>query len=555
MQGVRHARCRELPGITFSGLGFESFPGGQQFLSVWSGSTWGGVATGTQARPFLTIGAAVAAAAALLPTAVNRIAIIVWPGTYNEQVVLANDYVDLIGVNRDSCIISFANGVGSATLLVTADAVRIERMTFRDMGTGMGYPAYFSSATGAARASVHDCAFWAGANAHTLIDDDSYVDFARCTFTNAGLSPTALRFAQDAGTSTAKDCQVTGRLQIAGAGSLDLVSSVINCQNPSVAVDVGTTGTVLIQACAVTCIDNHAISITVQPASLAILSNYLTCGGQYNSVYASLAVTGIRIENNVMFAGGIHLNVSHVDPVKWVGASGDKDWYAYTYQALLACTYADCVVKLLKDETVNAGMELRFPTGLPTTVDLNGFTITANAASTIVVIYIDDTRYVTVRNGTLAGRISSLCNTGSFTLEKVSLTGGFVLGVGAGLQCLIEDCVILYSVAHAIMPLYIANAGVIVTVKRSRLKGTAGGPAIYWTVVNNLLNLKSSQVMNGTPAVGSNPFSQSGGLAAMTYDAHQCSFNDDPDLVAGSIWTNNVAAGQRFNTIDVGADY
>lgn len=550
MLGIRHDLCRELPaGTPASGLGFESFPGAQQFLTVWGGSTWGGIATGTQARPFLTIGAAVAAAAALLPTAVNRIMIMVWPGTYNEQVVLANDYVDLVGVDRDSCVVSFANAPGAATLRVTADAVRIERMTFLD--TADGYPAYFSAPLGAARASVHDCRFHSALGAYTRIGSESRVDFTRCSFEHAFITVTALRFTQDSGSSTVYDCTVRGRSGFDGAGDVTFVGNTCTAQDPSPVIYTSTTGSIIIQACSLTGIDDHAISIAVQPAALAILDNYLVCGDQHNSVYASLAVTGIRIENNIMFVGGIHGNVSHVDPVKWVGASGMKDWYGITQSALDACTYDDCVIKLLRDEVLVAALT---PPSRPVTIDGHGrHRLTRAAGAAVCTVGAADN--LVLRDLEAVGSLDVNGDGAALTLEHSYLTGMIdVIAGDATTVVSVLDSVILGDAAD-LYALRIRDADPTVTGKRSRMKATAAQPALMWDIVNAALNLKECQVLHGTPAVGSNPFGQAGGLGPITYDAHQCSFNDDPDLVAGSIWTNNTPAGQRFNTIDVGVDY
>jgi hypothetical protein len=282
--------------------------------------------------------------------------------------------------------------------------------------------------------------------------------------------------------------------------------------------------------------------------------NILSCGGQHQCVYADAARAGLVIEQNTMLVGGIHQNVSHLSPERIVGASGMRDWYATTQEALTSCTFDDIVVRLWKDEALLA--TLAAPASRILTIDGHG-----------------------KHSLTYAGNVIVTITSGSLVFRDLIMNGAFVIDSGAtAAELVLQDCTftgridvnsgpataVLRIIGSWVSPgaagtrwaIRIQDADPQIVVKRSYLKGgTAPDPAILWNAVNNNVDLKESVIMHGTPIVGNNPFGQSGALGPITYDAHQCAFNDDPDTVAGSIWTNNVPPAQRFHTVDPGADY
>jgi len=521
----------------------------QATLAVWGGSTWGGVADGSQARPYLTIGAALAAAAVLVPGVNNRICIIVWPGTYVEALT-AIAYVDIVGVDRDSCVVT--NAVAAA-LTDAVGNTRYERLTFRSTNTNDCV-----YVTAAARVEFVDCYFnlacsivSATESCFVHVNAASDCRFTRCVIVNSTGNTLSDVYIDGQATVTFLDCYLSMHyVYLLSSSVVTFESCVLESTFTQSLIYSFTTGTLVVRGSRLRSTDRHCISLNAAPTTLVVQNNYMTCAGQYNCVYASLAVTGARIENNVMVNGGIHQNVSHVDPVKWVGSSGMKDWYSTTAEALTACTYDDCVVKLLRDEPTAANLNI--PVGRIVTIDGNGFVL--SAAGLVAFSLTAATGTLTIRN-LQTGRIDVAGAALNLRVEKCTITDVMIVYpiVATGSIEIIDSSVsasFFWGTA-----IWIQSSAAVITIKRSRIKGLAGAAAIQWSIVNNNLNLKEAVVMHGTALAGNNPFSQSGGLGPITYDAHQCAFNDHPDLVAGSIWTSVVPAAQQFHTIDPGADY
>ncbi len=68
---------------------------------------------------------------------------------------------------------------------------------------------------------------------------------------------------------------------------------------------------------------------------------------------------------------------------------------------------------------------------------------------------------------------------------------------------------------------------------------------------NDNLRLKYSVLRHGSLAFGT-PFGRNA-LQTPLYRSHHCAYNSDPENLG--IWTNALAPGQRFDTLDPAADY
>lgn len=550
MQGARHARCREIPGgLVVPGLGVTSFPGIQQIIHVWGGSTYAGVADGTMARPFTTITAALVAAAALVPGAANRILILVWPGTYVEALT-AVAYVDIVGVDRDSCVVQEASALTDAVGNTT-----YRRLTFISE-TGL-----VVAISAAARVEFFDCVFIC--NQTALIDMD--VNYVNITGTDARfwscvfLTPSALTWStiHVAGIAVAlfHGCEIQAHyIVLSNTAAVTFEECIVTSLYSENLISSYTTGTLVIRYSSFASADRHCIALFATPGTCILQDNILSCGGQHQCVYADAARAGLVIEQNTMLVGGIHQNVSHLSPERIVGSSGMRDWYGTTQEALTSCTFDDIVIRLWKDETLLAS--LTAPASRIVTIDGNGKHSLLYGTSRVI-IPIRGT--VTLRDLYIKGEIYIADAGGvvNLIIERCYIDGRVVgITTGATSTLLIVDSTIIPSDALS-YPLGLFTSNLAYTVKRSYLRGRIGtaNPAIYFNAVINTLNLKESTIFHGIAAAGNNPFGQPGALGPITYDAHQCAFNDDPDTVAGSIWTNNVPPAQRFHTIDPGAGY
>ena len=99
--------------------------------------------------------------------------------------------------------------------------------------------------------------------------------------------------------------------------------------------------------------------------------------------------------------------------------------------------------------------------------------------------------------------------------------------------------------------LVLGSTSVTTIIEKSFLIGEATSEAIYWDTQNNLLRIKYSTILHG--AGGTNhPFERSGTFDPL-FRSHHSAYTLDYE--ASGVWINQIAPGQRFDTLDVGANY
>lgn len=533
-----------------------SMEGAENWNTLWVDKTTDVyVADGSVQYPYNTITAALVAAAALLPTASNPVAIVVMPGVYDEQVTLATPYVYLFGWDRDTTIIT---NVASPTLDVTTQYTGVRNLTVRTTYNGAVAPFVRVRTVGAAFTNYvrfYDCLFLraAAGNARFDIETDTRVIITRCVFR---LDPfvAALRVLV-MGTRTYVDVYDTvtdSGFWVNAGGGTQCYFRAFRCSLRFLYPYVGANCEVY--DCDIRD-DGYLPPIYIGgavPVSLIVKGCRLGSNSGAVSTYdifSGLAVTGAVIENNVMGLGtqpgGIDPNVSHVNPIKYVGSAGNKDFYNTTQDALTACTFDDCVVKLLKDETVGAGIVV--PANRVVTIDGNGkHSLTISVVA--IMFSLASNQNLTLLDLVVNGPVQANSAGSTARFRQCLITQAVVASDGT---ILIEDSSVVAD-ATWIYAIWITGANATMTVKRSRLKGNGVNAAIVWNaaILNNNLKIEHSTITHGSGAAN-DPFSR-GGAQVPNYRAHHTAFNAPP----GAGWaTNLIAPAQQFNTVDPNTDF
>jgi len=529
--------------------GALSLPDIQQILIV--DKTAGTYAPdGTQQRPFNSIGAAVTAAVALAPTTTNRILIYIHPGIYEEAVAITNDFIYLQGEDRDTTIITS----DTVTLGITADEVSVSDLTIHseDAFYAIGLNGSFNEFV-----RFFNCLIDVGdPDGYVFIEGGASAWFERCDWIvddGAGGDP-ALATDDDASNRVVlNDCTISGGYIDFDGGALTVRDGSISSDSANGCVRLTDANVGVVTLDSVHFIGLAAgarkIYVTAAPTQGIVRNCLFDSGANNPDIDSTVALTGWIIEGNVMEAG-IDSNVSHVAPTRYVGAAGDVDFYAAIQDALDACTFDDITVHLLQDFTIAAALT---PPSRPVIIDGHGFTITRAAGSPAITIGSSDD--LETRDVNIVGSIDFAPAQGGATLllgPGTVLTGMLDVQSGDATATVDLDGATVNGDASDNYCIRLADADPVVTIKRSYLKGNSGNVAIYWdTVTNDDLQLAWSTVIHGSVGAN-NPFGRSGAQTP-DYKSHHDAYNSDPE--AGAIWTNLVAAGQRFDSLDVNTDY
>lgn len=492
---------------------------------------------GTRQRPYHTVAAGIAAAVALVPTATSRAAVLIYPGEYNESGLTSGDYVDLVGIGtRGSVRIEGAAGV---VLTVTHGTFRAWNITFAQTSANG-----IVTVTGvfAAFAEFHECSFEGIADnaSRVYVTGSSWARFEDCTFTSAGGAANRVFYSDTAGTiADCRRCRLSGCM-VHTSSSYYVDSCVIE----------GNINSITDAACSVTnsvmipvsfCIYFHAT-----PSSCVIMNNRFVAAVGNLDIESGAARTGFIIRGNVM-TRGINGYISHIDPVRNVGAAGMLDWYPTVQAALDSCTFDDIVVKLMVDVTLAAS--LTAPAGRILTIDGNGMHAISYNGNHMFLNQAGTT--LTLRDVLITGGVNarfSLSNVTSTIIIEDATIEAYIYNYGGTIYSRRSRHIGQASGPGALI---LISDAAIVRFEHSYVKGAAGAFAVYWSA-SSCLNLyaKYSKFYHGSGAAN-DPFGRDG-VQVPTWHSHHNQFNSIP----GSGWlTNLIPPAQTMDSVDPGADY
>lgn len=546
--------ARTLPVTTFGGgisaVGVLSLPGVEAALIHVDKGPVTGAEDGTRQNPYHTVAQGLAAAAAIA-AAGNPAVCLVYPGEYAETgLVMAADYVSLVGVGgRDA--VRIAGTTQPTVLTITAELTSVWGITFEQ--SYVNSDIVHVNTGSSTRCELHECAFeTAAAGSQAVNVGDGGCLLKDCKLYHGNLSGIFHRAILVTGNSGNNDvvvdnCQITGCLTL-DESIIRIEHCKISSRSPTAGIVLTTGGEFHMRHCEHTEVQNDCLQFQAQPNVAVIQDNRLRATNVGYDINATLAVTGFDIAGNLMLRG-MHGNISHIDPIKYVAVVGNPklDFYQTLQHALDACTFDDCVIKLVDDLTLTA--EAIPPAyGFRVTIDGNGFhSITRAGASALLALG----QNVTLVDLRIYGALR-ITGTGTLTFVRGYMEGGVDLLNGCTAAAYFR-CVRTSIVAQGFMPWAIRMQDVdpSIYVKRSYLKGTAGQPAIYYAVQNDNLKIEHSTIWHGSGAANL-PIGRSAAQTP-TYCSHHDAYNTDP--LAGGWLTNAIAVAQRYNSYDVQSDY
>jgi hypothetical protein len=267
-----------------------SFPGIQQTIFVDKGTTTGSE-DGTVQNPYHTVGDALTAAAALTPAVDNKIAIVIYPGIYSENGLSSQDYVYLVGVNRDTCILQN----DSTIMTFSTEETAVTNLQF--LGTDTN-PVISVSGAMTSQCEFNDCRFVmtrGNSGAAISVSSGGQVLFLNTTIEQLSSDVDALvadsnsgnvvEFDEvsvtgyldiDGGTLTIYDSSILGQVDVGGTTAFSIGETLVRNPNDADAVILGTTGAVVISESTFRApglsggSDRYMMRVTAQPSSCFI---------------------------------------------------------------------------------------------------------------------------------------------------------------------------------------------------------------------------------------------------------------------------------------------
>ncbi len=493
------------------------------------------------------------------------VAIIVHPGIYVESLSLANGYVSIVGLDRDSTIIRQSSGSNNVMTL-TKGNTSFENITFETSGTATGYIFYGNITSGPTLynpVTFRNCAFLGTAgstnNQFYLYNKEDYF-FYDCLFRQGNQAYVVFNTeaAYQGYTLRMFGCEFYGTAKLHAAYLkhyfYDCYFYTNDSSSYNAPVYLQTDGIRRFHNCTFRndYSNGHGVycSGTMDPGAEFYNCSFITTGaGAYSITGSNVAYV---IVSGCPMTHGMSYLISQKTPIVYGGGvSGEPDWYKDLYEAV----YALRSVTYNQDATVYMGSDfsgsLYFRSGINVTIDgRRRFTITCTTAT-------PDANTVRYKDLKWVGQMRN--NVGaSLILERVYLDGSIDLfrNMNAGDRVVIHDSSIKGSSSY-VRPIAF-HSGITysgnVIVSKSYIKGYTGYAAVDYEngSANSALKIEYSKLFHGDLGT-SNPFSRYAN--GTVYAAHHTTFNQEPALADPTNLTNSIDSGQRNNCIDPDGDF
>jgi len=571
---------------TAGGGGGGAFPGIEleQVIFVDEGSNV--AEDGSAASPYQTIAAAYTQAKTLAPTVTNPVTVFIWGGVYDESLVLDTDYINLIGIARDSVLIRQTVNA-AATITLVEVICEISRLTVEstvsgeaaiDIPTGevsgptvlqltdcfirsVGNVAAASSMFVDNVASIWavDCEFvgtaaWGYA---LTVDYAAKIEFSGCRYYTEAATAGIILFT-NGGDITFDNCQsfdptwsYYGRVEITG-GTGDYYFTGCHLEIGATISDRCIIADAEISLTVVGCYFRTGATSAIEVRDTDVVLQVVGCNFYkstntgYNiaaSPAAGLATPAIIRGNNMN--RGMQSKITTKDKVKHVNqgeaGTGWGDCYLSLLEACGSVKEADCIVMVESDQTVGN-------TPAPSyrcLIDGQGQYALARAAGNAV-FTVGNSADLTLRGLTMTGSID-VSGTGIVRLtDQCKLTGLIDMLAGTTTASLvsIEDSVIVGDATDE-YALRFLDADPKAFIMRSYLKGYTGKEAIKNGLDNENIHIGWSTVMYG--GAEGDPMSAPGTPA---FSSHHNIYNVDP---SGAGYANNI--GTPYDSFDPDGDW
>jgi hypothetical protein len=511
----------------------------------------------------LTIGSAITAATALSPTVSNPVTIIVHTGVYDENVGLANAYVNITGVERASCVITKATGISfdlngvdninisDLTIIATGTAyvmrtdtasdVTFDNCRFYDNSTSGGHePELGSSAGHIFSGRFNNCIFDTAAAAQYALSDlyaSNEVEFWDCVFNNGYYSTGSIQMHNCVIPSGLSAC-----LYAAGAGT---TKELYDCK----------------------CVNSAASGNGYAINAAANIKLRVFGGEMRGNDNASFDIVGPSTMDDAFVQGvrlrhGLEAEIAVQGRVRRAGGDdGDMDFYANFAEALDSVESGDDVIIELQEDVSYSGFGDTTPASSKVVITGLGMYQMTHASSSFT-LGPGQGSELELRDMEFSQGRARLANTGA-TLRLgpgFKATGGMadITSAADGTSLFIMDGASinsgggLYGMAN--QPAFdINDADCEVRIFRSYLKGedTSGGYAIDLGADNPNIKIAHSTLMHGSLSTNK-PISQpqSGNI---DFASHHNTWNEDPEYGTGNTLTNSIAT--PYDVIDTDGDY
>jgi len=334
---------------------------------------------GTLSKPFKTIAAALAHAATLTPSATKRIVVLIHPGDYTETGLTGVQYVDLKGVERDSCVLESADA--NDILAVNVADVRLDSLTFRSTSTGLPLDVQASGVV-----DVFGCRFDA-ADASSRVEVDGGITLTECDLDGSG---TAI-LVGNAGTIEVTKCTANGHIQtssdfvgrwsnltsLSGLGTADLELSQCRISG---GMSYASSGTLRLDGNDI--IYSIGAALWIQASCTASFTdNTFSAAAGFGDIYVTAGTTTVlAFSGNKMGSRGVYAPGSIFqlpDTVTQINVGGPYDSF-YDFRHVLDAVTGDCTIKLCKNMLYSGGTYITMDHSYNITVDVDKFVLSAN---------------------------------------------------------------------------------------------------------------------------------------------------------------------------------
>jgi hypothetical protein len=514
-----------------SGVNEQSFLGAESDRIIHVAKHTDSAQDGTRQHPYKTIAAGYAAAKLLTPSVNKPVAVLIYPGYYDEEVDLDTSYIDLIGVGgRAGTILSSDT---STPLVVSADNVTVQGLTIdaRDAFD------IIQVASGVTEVLFYECKTTAIDSASCFIDISAAgtgVTFQDCHLTT-GDDDINVLYAQTTAECTLWNCRVSGRVQAAQA-TLKVRGCIMAADGNTLNL-TNALGAIMVQSNIIRSTGTgQAINTTATIQGPVFVDNWINGGDTVSFDGATDANTIIRGNR---LSAGLDAGVKFSDPLKRIG--GYMDWYADANRCENSWTSDWDFAQLYTND-----ITYFYPNnGQPWILDgIRRFSLIY--AASVTSVYVNAGAELLLQNIITGKRVQVAGNGSDFHLKHVEHNGEFYISASAGGGIRAEHCTFNNSSnvqsGHAVE--YQGAVGYFTLDNCTVIGNTAA--VDFNANTYDQLKAKYSEFWR-TDDIANDAFI---GVAGIDYAAHHCAFPTNP----GANFTNLVTVGE-YDSFDTDALY